>query len=993
LEVDIVVHSKPLLAGMFVTTVVAALMSVLPSAPPAASADRSPIGIPGRGASVPFVEQEAEDVANNGTVIGPDRTFTTLPAEASGRRAVRLDAVGEFVEFTLSQPANAMVVRYSVPDSASGTGLTAPVNVLVNGTVTRSLPFTSVYGWYYGSYPFTNSPGAGNPHHFYDEIRTMFGSTLAAGTRVRVQVSSTSIAPWFIVDLADFELVGAPKTRPANSESVTDHGADPTGAADASSAFEATIAAARAAGREVWIPQGTFRITRHIIVDQVTVRGAGPWYSVTAGDRIGWYGRDAGAGGSHNVTLADFAIMGEVKERNDGDQVNAIGGALSDTTVSNVWMQHNKVGAWMDGPMTNLHFIGCRILDQTADGLNFHRGVTNSSVEQTFVRNTGDDGLAMWAEIDQEIGNAFRFNTVVLPILANSIAVYGGQNIDVTDNVVADTLTQGGGIHVGQRFGSRPVSGTFTIARNTTIRAGVLDPNWQFGVGALWFDARDGAINATINVTDLDLLDSSYEAIHWVNGTVNTVNFNRVTIDGAGTFALQLQANGSASFSNTTARNIGFSNPIYSCLGGGAFTITQGSGNSGLFTQNPYCGPFPPPVYGPQPPPPPPPGSVQLSPTSLTFGTQNVGTTSAGQQVTVRNPGSTAVALQSISTSGDFGRTTTCGTSLAAGASCAVTVTFTPTAAGSRTGTLTVNSTSASLSGTGFDPSGNLAAGRPATATSTNAGFVAGNAVDGNAGSYWESANNAFPQSLTVDLGSSMSVSRVVVKLPPDPAWQTRTQTLAVLGSTDGGTFGTVVGATGYTFNPATGNTVTIPFTATSLRHLRLTVTANTGWPAAQVSELEVYASGGGQPPPPPNTNLAAGRPTTETSHTQNLVSGNVVDGNAGSYWESANNAFPQSVTVDLGSSVSVSRVVLKLPPASAWGSRTQTLTVLGSADGASFTTIVNSAGYTFNAATGNTVTITFGATSRRHLRVTITANTGWPAGQLSELEVYPSQS
>jgi hypothetical protein len=147
------------------------------------------------------------------------------------------------------------------------------------------------------------------------------------------------------------------------------------------------------------------------------------------------------------------------------------------------------------------------------------------------------------------------------------------------------------------------------------------------------------------------------------------------------------------------------------------------------------------------------------------------------------------------------------------------------------------------LSGTGFDPAGNLAAGRPASATSSTAGFVAGNAVDGNASSYWESTNNAFPQSLTVDLGSAQPVSRVVLKLPPATAWGTRTQTLTVLGSTDGTTFTTVVGGAGYTFNPATGNTVTIPFTTTNRRYLRLTVTANTGWPAGQLSELEAYAS------------------------------------------------------------------------------------------------------------------------------------------------------
>jgi hypothetical protein len=138
---------------------------------------------------------------------------------------------------------------------------------------------------------------------------------------------------------------------------------------------------------------------------------------------------------------------------------------------------------------------------------------------------------------------------------------------------------------------------------------------------------------------------------------------------------------------------------------------------------------------------------------------------------------------------------------------------------------------------------GNLALNRPATATSTNQSYTAANAVDGNAATYWESANNAFPQSVTVDLGTARSVSRVVLKLPPSSAWQTRTQTLTVLGSTNGASWTTVKPSAGYTFNPGSGNTVTVTFAATSQRYLRLTVTGNSGWPAGQLSEFEVYSS------------------------------------------------------------------------------------------------------------------------------------------------------
>ena len=77
---------------------------------------------------------------------------------------------------------------------------------------------------------------------------------------------------------------------------------------------------------------------------------------------------------------------------------------------------------------------------------------------------------------------------------------------------------------------------------------------------------------------------------------------------------------------------------------------------------------------------------------------------------------------------------------------------------------------------------------------------------------------------------------------PPSSAWGARTQTVTVLGSTDGSTYSTVVGSTGYRFDPATGNTATVSLPAgTNLRHLRLTVSANTGWPAGQFSEVEAY--------------------------------------------------------------------------------------------------------------------------------------------------------
>ncbi|HKT01497.1 MAG TPA: discoidin domain-containing protein [Rugosimonospora sp.] len=274
----------------------------------------------------------------------------------------------------------------------------------------------------------------------------------------------------------------------------------------------------------------------------------------------------------------------------------------------------------------------------------------------------------------------------------------------------------------------------------------------------------------------------------------------------------------------------------------------------------------------------------------------------------------------------------------------------------------------------------NLSAGKTASASSVNGQYVTANLNDGDPSSYWESANNALPQWAQIDLGAATRVDQVVLRLPA--AWGARTQTLSVQGSTDNANFATLVASAGYTFDPAAGNAVTINFGAASARYVRVAITANTGWPAGQISEFEVYAAGS------LSANLARGRTMSASSTTQAYTAGNADDGDAATYWESANNAFPQWLQVDLGAAVAVNTLVLKVP-VSGWDARTETLSVQGSTDNANFSTLVASAGYTFDPATGSTVTIALAATTQRYLRLLITANTGWPAGQIAEFEVY----
>ncbi|MEU2621324.1 discoidin domain-containing protein [Streptomyces sp. NPDC007157] len=231
----------------------------------------------------------------------------------------------------------------------------------------------------------------------------------------------------------------------------------------------------------------------------------------------------------------------------------------------------------------------------------------------------------------------------------------------------------------------------------------------------------------------------------------------------------------------------------------------------------------------------------------------------------------------------------------------------------------------------------------------------------------------AAPGGLTVTGHTSTSVAL---------AWNTATDNVGVTGYRVlqvSGSTSTQVGTTGATSFTVTGLGAS---TAYTFDVVALDAAGNVSQPSNQVTATT--------DPPSGTTDLALHRPTSESSHTQIYASGNATDGDSNTYWESANNAFPQWIQVDLGAATGVRRIVLKLPPATAWATRTQTLSVQGSTDGGTFAQLLASAGYTFDPATGNTATLTLPATvTTRYVRLTITANNGWPAGQVSEFQVF----
>ncbi|WP_431898944.1 glycosyl hydrolase family 28-related protein [Micromonospora chalcea] len=603
-------------------------------APVVTRAGLDPALVAGRGATVDYAEQEAEHGRTTGTVIGPDRSAYTLAGEASGRRAVRL-LPGQHVELTLPRPTNALTVRYSIPDAPGGGGITAPLRVSVGHAPARTMTLTSQYAWLYNQYPFTNDPGADllhpdwwitecscvpaattpapviskpfRPHHFYDEQRLLLGRTHRAGEVVRLTAPRGTAAAWTVIDLVDAHLVAPPRVVPRAVNALS-FGADPTGRRESADALDRAVAYARRVDRPLYLPPGTYQVNRHIVVDDVTIAGAGSWYTIVRGREVtldtpapdgsrhtgvGFYGRDAADGGSSDVHLSGFAIEGDVRERIDTDQVNAIGGALNHSTIDGLYLHHTKVGMWFDGPMTGLRVTNTVIADQIADGLNFHTGVTRSSVTNSVVRNSGDDALAMWSEGTANASNTFAYNTVQSPVLANGIALYGGADLTVAHNLVADPVREGSAIQVGSRFGAEPFTGRLRITGNTTVRAGTYDLNWNIGLGAIWFYALDRSIDADILVSGDAYLDSTYNAIMLVSDwpvkdsvRIDNVRFRDIRVDGAGTSVVSARTAGGASFANVDARNVGAvgvnnCGSFHFTPAGSEFALTDLGGNDG----------------------------------------------------------------------------------------------------------------------------------------------------------------------------------------------------------------------------------------------------------------------------------------------------------------------------------------------------------------------------------------------------------------------------
>ncbi|MET0136242.1 MAG: CARDB domain-containing protein, partial [Kibdelosporangium sp.] len=564
----------------------------------------------GRGAAVPYVGYEAEAGRYQGTLLEADplRTFghTNFATESSGRKSVRLNSTGQFVEFTSANQSNSIVVRNSIPDAPGGGGAEASISLYINDTFAQKLTLSSRHSWLYGNTDgpeaLTNTPQA-DARRLFDESHALLSSSHPPGTRFKLQRDSGDNASFYIIDMIDLEQVAPAASQPAGCTSITTYGAISGDGIDDTNAIQRAVTDDQNGVIGcVWIPAGQWRQEKKILTDDplnrgqynqvgisnVTIRGAGMWHSqlytltephLAVGGINHPHEGNFGFDIDNNVQISDIAIFGSGRIR--GGDGNAEGGVGlngrfgKNTKISNVWIEHANVGVWVGrdfdnipelwGPADGLEFSGMRIRDTYADGINFTNGTRNSKVFNSSFRTTGDDSLAVWANryvkdqaVDIAHDNQFTNNTIQLPWRANGIAVYGGYGNKIENNLIHDTMNYPG-IMLATDHSPLPFSGTTLIANNGLYRTGgaFWNEDQEFGAITLFPSTKD---ITGVTIRDTDIIDSTYDGIQFKNGGGNMPNvaITNVRIDrsnnGAGILAMS-GARGNAVLSNVTITN------------------------------------------------------------------------------------------------------------------------------------------------------------------------------------------------------------------------------------------------------------------------------------------------------------------------------------------------------------------------------------------------------------------------------------------------------
>ena len=516
----------------------------------------------GYGAKMPYTTHEAENASvENGATIQQSTDMESTAVEATNQTYVELPKKDAAVTFNVTEPANALNVRYTIPDGASG-----QLDVQVNGSSVGNLDLSSHSAWQYlkGDHEYDQAIDGSSARFRFDETRLLLKDIqLKSGDKISLVKKKDDNVPYGI-DFIELEQAPVPVAQGENSISILDKGASANDDSDDTAALLAAVEEAKASGKSVYIPEGCFNFDKQVNIeaDNLKISGAGVWHTqlhFTSDKRYG--GGIVFGHNSNGIELSNLYMDSNLTSRyNEDAQYKAISGTLGkDSKIHDIWVQHFEVGMWIgDYDQTgNMKYTdglvveNARIRNNLADGINFAQGTKNSTVKNSNIRGNGDDGLAIWSSISDgtnaaaEENNKFLNNTIESGWRAAGIGIFGGKGHEISGNLIKDVFA-GAGIRVNTVFAGHNFDlndSGIKIHDNTILRSGTTNDLYKLHRGAIDFQQVRGTIknvdvydNKLLNTLADPVITKNFEMGDNGNGEIrlsnNTID-NKATIVGA----------------------------------------------------------------------------------------------------------------------------------------------------------------------------------------------------------------------------------------------------------------------------------------------------------------------------------------------------------------------------------------------------------------------------------------------------------------------------
>ncbi|MBK5070563.1 YSIRK-type signal peptide-containing protein [Streptococcus sp. 21.1] len=516
----------------------------------------------GYGAKMPYTTHEAENASvENGATIQQSTDMESTAVEATNQTYVELLKKDVAVTFNVTEPANALNVRYTIPDGASG-----QLDVQVNGSSVGNLDLSSHSAWQYlkGDHEYDQAIDGSSARFRFDETRLLLKDIqLKSGDKISLVKKKDDNVPYGI-DFIELEQAPAPVAQGENSISIVDKGASANDDSDDTAALLAAVEEAKASGKSVYIPEGRFNFDKQVNIeaDNLKISGAGVWHTQLHFTSDKRYGGGIVVGhNSNGIELSNLYMDSNLTSRyNEDAQYKAISGTLGkDSKIHDIWVQHFEVGMWIgDYDQTgNMKYTdglvveNARIRNNLADGINFAQGTKNSTVKNSNIRGNGDDGLAIWSSISDgtnaaaEENNKFLNNTIESGWRAAGIGIFGGKGHEISGNLIKDVFA-GAGIRVNTVFAGHNFDlndSGIKIHDNTILRSGTTNDLYNLHRGAIDFQQVRGTIknvdvynNKLLNTLADPVITKNFEMGDNGNGEIrlsnNTID-NKATIVGA----------------------------------------------------------------------------------------------------------------------------------------------------------------------------------------------------------------------------------------------------------------------------------------------------------------------------------------------------------------------------------------------------------------------------------------------------------------------------